>query len=103
MVSKNYFITNSKTIAKRKLKELFKTVIISDIFIEDKWYRITWLTPKEFYKNCLEDQTGMPKYLDNLLNMLEIPENQKEIKTDKQLEDEHKAKIYDDLSNKIKN
>ena len=100
MASKDYFITNSKVIAKRKLKELFKTVIIDNVEIEQGWYRITWINPKTFYANCLESQTWMPKYLDSLLNMLEVPENQKEIKTDKQIDEEHKEKIYDDLKSK---
>jgi hypothetical protein len=60
------------------------------------------LNQKEFYKNSVEAQNDLDKYLDFLLNKFETPENQKDIKTDEQLEVEQKAKIFDDLSKKTK-
>ena len=102
MASKDYFITNSKKIAIKKLKDLFSKVIIQDVRIDWKGYRIEWLNQKEFYKNSVEAQNDLDKYLDFLLNKFETPENQKDIKTDEQLEVEQKANIFDDLSKKTK-
>ncbi len=98
MASKNYFITNSKKIAQRKIKQLINEVIIQNILIEDKWYRIERITPKEMYANMVEAQYDLwEKYVNTLLNMLEPEDNKQIIKSEAELAEEEKAKIYDNL------
>lgn len=97
---KNYFITNSKSKAQKKLKDLFNTKIISAVELEPKGYRIEWIEPKEFYKDAVEQQGSMDKYLEYLLQQLEPVSERKETKTDKQIEEEEKAKIYEELGGK---
>lgn len=94
---KDYFITNDKKVVIKELKKIFKKYIISDVKIETNGYRIEWVNQKEFYKNSVEAQNDMDKYLAFLITKLDTEEHREEILTDKQEEDQEKEKIFDSL------
>jgi len=100
-MAKTYFITTSKREAKAELKKIFNKYIISDVARIEKWYRIEWISQKDFYKNSLESQREMTKYLTHLENMLEPESKKKVIKTDKEENDEYSEKQESSLAKAV--
>lgn len=99
-MSSNYFITNDKEIAQKKLISLFGEVIISDIIQVKRGYKITRISPKELYKSSVESQSEMDNYLKYLLSKLETQEVSDKIQEDlseKLSEEKHKEEIQEDL------
>ena len=101
-MSKDYFITNDKKKAISELKKLFKKVIIKNVSIEQSWYRIEWISAKDFYRDSLESQREMDKYLKFLLSLLDVESNRDEIKTDAQEAINNKENIFVNLTKKSK-
>lgn len=70
------FVTKNKKTAVRKLKELFSKKIIFNVYTVWDEYIIETISAKDMYKNMVEDQSSMPKYLDHLLTKLELDEQE---------------------------
>lgn len=88
------FTTKSRDVAERKIKELYKKRIISDVIVLNWNYTIQRLSQKDFYNNCVEEQKDMDGYLTHLIEKLGVSEEQ-EKEAWKELETK-------DLSDKLK-
>lgn len=90
----NFKVFNSRKQADKQLDILFTKAVISDVHItDDGKYYISWITMKEHYKNTIEAQVDIDKYLEYLHTQFEPVDTRKNIKSDVELEKEEVNQI----------